>query len=610
VTNEEVLHGILESYDRGGDSLACFIRIFDDLNEHLEDGKARDYIDLPWGGSGPDVEAQELLSTLRDEKVPSCLPSDRLLPYRLRWTPKGVDPENPEHKEYLESFSSTFYSTITEMVDRAAEEERQLRSKLKAHPILEEILTHLSFCRDRCEIFQGREETLKTIQRHIEKKEEVPLILYGESGCGKTSIMAKAAQQARKLFGNEEGAVVVRFLGTTADSSNLHKLLRSLSIQICLLYGRDAEEVPEEHRDLLDFFTNRALMLATSEKPLVLLLDSLDQLSPSYGAYLMGWIPKTLPPHVSLIISTLPRERNCLPKLRQRLAGVEATFLEVPILPSKVGIDIVESWLLKEGRRLTQEQRGVVEKALEKCSLPLYLRLVFNEAKRWTSYTPLSSINLPPSIHEMIEQLFERIEKQHGKLLVSHAFGFISASRNGLSETELEDLLSLDDAVLEDIFQYWLPPVRRLPPLLWTRVRADIEDYLAERDGDGSLVIYWFHRQFIEVAIRRYLAGKGGEVWGEEIEEKNLSPEEKEDLAPKLHLLLSEYFQGIWAEGRKKPFRYTPRQVKFFGLKDSQGEEDRRVSSQPLIYSGFFLLPFFSLPSLPLPLPPLFVSTN
>jgi len=44
---------------------------------------------------------------------------------------------------------------------------------------------------------------------------------------------------------------------------------------------------------------------------------------------------------------------------------------------------------------------------------------------------------------------------------------YVTAAKSGVSETELEDLISLDDKVLDDIYQYHLPPVRRIPPLLW-----------------------------------------------------------------------------------------------------------------------------------------------
>ena len=65
--------------------------------------------------------------------------------------------------------------------------------------------------------------------------------------------------------------------------------------------------------------------------------------------------------------------------------------------------------------------------------------------------------------------LFEKVETKHGWLLVSHALAYVTAAKSGVSETELEDLISLDDKVLDDIYQYHLPPVRRIPPLLWTR---------------------------------------------------------------------------------------------------------------------------------------------
>jgi len=83
---------------------------------------------------------------------------------------------------------------------------------------------------------------------------------------------------------------------------------------------------------------------------------------------------------------------------------------------------------------------------------------------------------------------------QHGGLLVTHALAYITAAKSGLSETELEDLISLDDRVLDDVYQYHMPPVRRIPPLLWTRIRNDLPNYLSEREADGVSVLSWYHR--------------------------------------------------------------------------------------------------------------------
>jgi hypothetical protein len=36
---------------------------------------------------------------------------------------------------------------------------------------------------------------------------------------------------------------------------------------------------------------------------------------------------------------------------------------------------------------------------------------------------------------------------QHGWMLVSHALAYVTASKNGVSEPEIEDFISLDDKV-------------------------------------------------------------------------------------------------------------------------------------------------------------------
>ena len=40
--------------------------------------------------------------------------------------------------------------------------------------------------------------------------------------------------------------------------------------------------------------------------------------------------------------------------------------------------------------------------------------------------------------------------------------------------------MSCDDEVLNDVYMYWEPPVRRLPPLLFVRLKADLSQYLGK----------------------------------------------------------------------------------------------------------------------------------
>ena len=228
----------------------------------------------------------------------------------------------------------------------------------------------------------------------------------------------------------------------------------------------------------------------------------------------------------------------------------------MPKIPVDEADVILDSWLRAANRTILPKQKNYVMESFQKCPLPLYLKLSFDEALRWTSYTPYSDIYLEPSVREIIDDLFNRVERRHGKILVSHALAYITASKNGLTESELEDLLSLDDVVLNDVYQYWTPPVRRLPPLLWIRIRSDIGDYLTERGADGTQVVFWYHRQFVEAARERYLA---------------------DGQAIKIHINMGEYFLGKWSGGVKKPFV------------NKEGKEmsmDRLVPKQPLMFDS------------------------
>ena len=67
---------------------------------------------------------------------------------------------------------------------------------------------------------------------------------------------------------------------------------------------------------------------ASSSNPVVLVLDSLDQLSDDDAGRELDWLPKQLPDNVYMILSTLPGEEYiCLPKLQ-----VRKTLFSIPTI--------------------------------------------------------------------------------------------------------------------------------------------------------------------------------------------------------------------------------------------------------------------------------------
>lgn len=69
--------------------------------------------------------------------------------------------------------------------------------------------------------------------------------------------------------------------------------------------------------------------------------------------------------------------------------------------------------------------------------------------------------------------------------------------REGLLEAELRDVMSLDNDVISEVYKHSPPPTPsliRLPPLLWARLRRDLEDLLEERWLGGVAAIAFSSR--------------------------------------------------------------------------------------------------------------------
>ncbi len=143
--------------------------------------------------------------------------------------------------------------------------------------------------------------------------------------------------------------------------------------------------------------------------------------------------------------------------------------------------------------------------------LPLYLKLAFEEARRWRSFQAVESCVLGSDVGGMIDVLFNRLseEANHGPILVNRSLGFLAAARYGLTEDEMLDVLAEDDAVWSDFDKRKHHEVseRRLPVVVWSRLSLDLEPYFTERAAPGGNVISFFHRQFAERVAMRFLAG-------------------------------------------------------------------------------------------------------
>lgn len=193
--------------------------------------------------SSVDETAQKFLNVLREKDLSQVLPSTNIVNYDVKWSDNGVDPlKSAEHSHYIEKLCKDFYETLTQMIENGIQEKEKSGSR---DAFAEEIFQHGSFCQKKCKSFHGRKEFLEASKNTLINHDKHGVVLYGESGCGKTSIMAKIAREVKQWIEDESPIVVLRFIGTSPDSSGIRPLLRSICIQLCKATGQNTADIPE-----------------------------------------------------------------------------------------------------------------------------------------------------------------------------------------------------------------------------------------------------------------------------------------------------------------------------------------------------------------------------
>jgi NACHT domain- and WD repeat-containing protein len=333
-----------------------------------------------------------------------------------------------------------------------------------------------------------------------------PMVLIGDSGSGKSSVMAKAVQTVEE---ERKGVLVYRFIGTTSGSSGIVSLLQSVCGQVAREFGTTLEILAGEGREKSLYDINgiteifkKCLALATAQKPVIVFLDALDQLSDADNAKSLHWMPRELPEHARLVVSALPELEGSL----------SANRLEhLPVLPQQEAQLILDRWFQSISRKLTNEQRNEIFGKFSHTGLPIYLKLAFEQAKHWHSYT--TSIKLQDDVRGIINSLMESLEHEHGRELVENVICYMLCGRyQGLAENEILEILVFDKEFWEGKFLPLTHPehrdelkdVTKIPIVVWSRLFLDLEPFLTERDADGVPIITFFHRQFVEVLRKRY----------------------------------------------------------------------------------------------------------
>lgn len=515
VTEKEVIEGILKSTNID-DNVLVFIREINDIetSEVINSNKslARRFIDLDNDGN-IDLEAKELLDDLKRrirEKVPEA---NMHIFNNIKWNSKSGGVTRDDNGDYLKLFGEKFFESVKKLIDMNARKSDLLKEiNVYDHNLIAEVLNHARFSLECVEKFQGRSDLVEKIRLYISSESHKALFIYGNPGCGKTSLIARIVYDLSSEVRNQGNLIsVFRFMGTTPDTSNILNTIKSVIKQLNVIFKRENKELLniKNNDEIRAKFTEylESLELEKFNKRLVICFDSIDQLIIE-DQNSLNWLVFNLPRNVKIIYSTLfeaEKNEEILRKIKEFELN-DDQFIGIQGIDIKLANEILDDWLFKENRRLSKEQWEVINCMFKEATLyPLYVKLIFDLVIKWTSYhMPEENFKKNLNMNKCIEYLYKRLEHKYGSKLIKHLMMYISELENGISELEIEDLLSIDDTVLYELFEFHEPPVRKFPIVIWSRIKADLKEYLVEKEIHETKVISWYHRQFLRVANSLY----------------------------------------------------------------------------------------------------------
>jgi hypothetical protein len=281
-------------------------------------------------------------------------------------------------------------------------------------------------------------------------------------------------------------------MGTSKASSDINSVLKSIEEQIKIIFqitNADEEFIEKSFKDKLFYISDKYM----KNKKLIIFLDSIDQLSEQN--YNLSWFFSKLPKNVKIIYSVLKEYKSIFKNLKRKIKS--ENILEIKPLKHVEAKRILSSYLKASKRQLTSKQMDSVNQMIDNLNdiCPLQIKLIFDIVSKWKSSicVPEDFIYSKTSI-ELIKYHFRIIEKDFigNEILFKHCLFYLSLFEyRGISENELEDILSIDDELLDSIFIYQHPPMRRFPMALWFRLKHELNDYITNKMTDDTSVVAW-----------------------------------------------------------------------------------------------------------------------
>jgi len=411
--------------------------------------------------------------------------------------------------EDIETFGQLVLDMLWNRIEAEAEEAPDERDWLEVEDEL-----HEQFMVERTRRFVGRRELLERMHDFCERdKGPSLLVIAGEPGCGKSALMARFTEEALHRY--PDRFILSHFIGASPSSASLRHMMRRLSTHLSRT-GGNAETAPEDIKELLRLFPE-LLKTVGEKRPVLIIIDAVNQLEKSDHAHSMYWLPQELPPNVCVVISTLAGEVHDAMLARRSHPQEE---IVIGLTASEIR-ELVEAYLHEIRHEFPNREVESNFYIKVEQGNPIYILVALEELRVFGKFEELGSriIKLPNNVTDLFDQVLERIESEFDPMLVRDCMSYLACARNGMTAQELQILLKAYAPRIKPSTE-----AAKLPDMLWNRFRRSLGAYLFERSG----VLDFFHDQLRIAVGKRYL--------------------NEESSRNAIHQKIAEYFEMRWIE--------------------------------------------------------------
>lgn len=327
-----------------------------------------------------------------------------------------------------------------------------------------------AFLHSRTEVYIPKEENFEVLDFFLNNPEQSHFVVTGESGMGKSALIANWILRHQD---DADRNIVYHFVGSSNVQGNYQQIALRLSREISDIYNLSVSMSSDSKKpeDILqDCFYSVA-----GKKPLVIVLDGINQIADENGAKQLNWLPQA-PKNVKFLFSTLNDDITM-----ETFYNRNYLVYTIHSLDAEQKKELVGKYLRKYGKSLPDHQVDHIISA-PICANTLVLRTLLDELVNFGCHERLSErINyyLTSDCSEsFFQRVLNRFEEDFDVDLVREVFGLIAVSKNGLSENEILGIVGLDSQIE------------------WSQLYCAIRNHLTIHNG-----LINFGHQFIQDAV-------------------------------------------------------------------------------------------------------------